>query len=566
MRIAAALLCLLVTAQVPAQGASAEAVAEEQKASLEDLRAFEAWMSDYSAGAFRLMKGGEDDHEALAEVDRIMTALARWDTMVAARKLFGAALLHPDLPGAASSTERVTFYREMQPWKVRALARKHVAAMTCAGLDGWLESHLAGAFGEANKGDERAIAATLRIVGERGTMSGLLALMRATGKLSREQRVKAVNALSQVATVETVPQFIRLLRDVEPNVRIAALNALGKAMGPVMAEPLEVPIDPEIAKLGDRALKSMGGVLRTDKIWQVRSAAAENLARLRTKRAIPLLIAGLKGELRRNKDPWAMDMRLHRLLEGMTGQKMLAGDVKQWEGFWRANGAAFAFAPKGAPVPSSRVAGGGRQYQKFFNLDLESDRLLFVLDFSGSMAEKVSLQAKTTGADPGEEVTKAHLVVEELKKIVMALSDGSVFNVIVFGDEVRVWRQRRDGRPDLVVINDETRDDLLGSYLDNLRPAGATNLYGALSMALDFQGRGLHDKYYELGFDTVYIMSDGEPSWGEIIDTDEILQKVREANALKRLTLHTVTFGDKNEMEFLRRLAEQNGGRHIHVE
>ena len=43
---------------------------------------------------------------------------------------------------------------------------------------------------------------------------------------------------------------------------------------------------------------------------------------------------------------------------------------------------------------------------------------------------------------------------------------------------------------------------------DSLRPAGATNLYGALNLALDFQGRGLHDKYYELGFDTVYIMSD----------------------------------------------------------
>ena len=539
---------------------------EEPEASIEDLRAFQAWMSEYTSGAFRLMKGGEDDHEALAEVDRIMGTLARWNSMVAAQKLFEAACLHPDLPGAASSTERVTFYRELQPWKVRALARKHIVAITCEGLDAWLESHLNGVFGEANTGDEHAIAATLRILGERGTMAGSIALMRATGKLSREQRVRAVNALSQIATVDTVPHFLRLLRDVEPNVRIAALNALGRALGPVVDETKGQPIDPEDAKLRDKVLKAMGGLLRSDKIWQVRAAAGENLARLRTKHAIPLLIAGLKGELRRKKDPWAMDMKLHRLLEGMTGQQVLPGEIASWERFWRANGAMFAFASKDAPEPAPNVAGGGRQYQKFFNLDLESDRLLFVLDFSGSMAEEVTLKAKTTGASPGQAVTKAKLVVEELKKIVMALPDGSAFNVIVFGDEVRVWRQQRDGRPDLVRIDDETRDDLLGSYFDSLRPAGATNLYGALSVALDFQGRGLYDKYYELGFDTIYIMSDGQPSWGEIIDTDEILRKVRETNALKRLTLHTVTFGDKNEMDFLKQLAEENGGRHIHVE
>ena len=33
---------------------------------------------------------------------------------------------------------------------------------------------------------------------------------------------------------------------------------------------------------------------------------------------------------------------------------------------------------------------------------------------------------------------------------------------------------RDDGRPHLVRLDDETRDDLLGSYLDNLQPAGAS--------------------------------------------------------------------------------------------
>ena len=45
-----------------------------------------------------------------------------------------------------------------------------------------------------------------------------------------------------------------------------------------------------------------------------------------------------------------------------------------------------------------------------------------------------------------------------------------------------------------------------------LQPAGMTNLHGALDMALGFGGRGLHDKYYDLGYDTLYVLSDGAPT------------------------------------------------------
>jgi hypothetical protein len=32
------------------------------------------------------------------------------------------------------------------------------------------------------------------------------------------------------------------------------------------------------------------------------------------------------------------------------------------------------------------------------------------------------------------------------------------------------------------------------------------------------------------------------------------------------LTIHCITFGDKNDTDFLRPMAEENGGRHIHVQ
>ena len=94
----------------------------------------------------------------------------------------------------------------------------------------------------------------------------------------------------------------------------------------------------------------------------------------------------------------------------------------------------------------------------------------------------------------------------------------------------------------------------------------SSEFYGALDKAVGFAGRGLKDKHYALGFDTVYVLSDGAPSWGDVTDKDEIRRLVRETNRLKRLTIHCVTFGDKNDTDFLRLLAEENGGRHIHVQ
>ena len=159
--------------------------------------------------------------------------------------------------------------------------------------------------------------------------------------------------------------------------------------------------------------------------------------------------------------------------------------------------------------------------------------MLFVLDFSGSMAEPVELRGEGTAAAGGPQGTKADLVVRELKKMVMALPDGALVNFVVFSEDVRIWRGE-DDRPALVRLDDESRDDLLGTYLDGLRPSGPTNLYGALRAALDFGGRGLYDRYYGAGFDTLYVISDGAPSAGEVVDKQEIRRRVREANQLRK--------------------------------
>lgn len=560
LRISAVLSALLaaVAAQKPAPAPA------EDPVQLADIQNFGGWLKEYRAGAFRLVKDGRSDDAALRRADELMATVAKWNTLAAAKMLFEAASVEPRPAGVQSSTELIDYYRELQPWKVQALAQKHLRAMTAPQILPWLLQMLSakGIRAVDKNQDQRNAAAVLRILAGHPSIEAKLELLRACRTMPTELRVQAVNAMAQDATLETVPTLVELLRDAEPNVRIAAANALGTAMQPHVDESLGNKPAGELQQTRDLVIQKLREMLVRDQVWQVRSACAFALAIMKCKPAIPALIDGLDAELARKKDPWAMDVRLHKLLEGLTGQTVVQGSIAPWKEFWQREGASFTVKPKGAPGAEPPKA---NKYEKFFNLEVDSDRVLFVLDFSGSMAEPVELQAKTTGAKAGKPTTKAEIVVSELKKLVMSLPDGALINLVVFSDEVRVWREE-GGRPALVKLNDETRDDLLGNFLDQLRPNGPTNLYGALNKALDFAGRALHDKYYAAGFDTLYVITDGAPTVGEVTDKDEIRRRVRETNRLRKIAIHCITFGDKNDTDFLGPLATENGGRHIHVE
>ncbi|GAB4156454.1 MAG: hypothetical protein Fur0037_24760 [Planctomycetota bacterium] len=536
----------------------------EDEVRLAEIRAFHQWLSDCARGAFRIAKEGRTDEEALARVESLMASMERWNTIDAARALFEAASAEPRPPAPRDAAELVDFERELQPWRVRRMAAEHLRRMDGPGVLEFLTGKLRarGLRSPKAEAERREARAALRVLGGHPSLEARLELLRACGSLPADLRVLAVSALADDASLETAPDLIELLRDAEPNVRIAAAAGLGRALAPHVDETLGANPTGELLALRDRAIERLADLLIRDRVWQVRSAAASALAGLSCKSVVPALIAGLKAELARKRDPWAMDVRLHRLLEGLTGQSVARGDIRPWEEFWRREGPSFAVKPRASAWRPDPAAG---RYRRFFGLEIESDRVLFVLDFSGSMAEPVTLRTGATAAAAGTTRTKADLVVSEIRRVALAMPDGAGINLVVFGDDVRVWREE-GGRPALVRLDDETRDDLAGRFLDSLRPRGLTNLHGALDKAFEFAGRSLYDKNYAAGFDTIYVITDGAPTAGAVTDKDEIRRLVREANRLRRIAVHCVTFGDKNDTDFLRLLAEENGGRHIHIE
>ncbi|MCY2957716.1 MAG: HEAT repeat domain-containing protein [Planctomycetota bacterium] len=557
---------LLITAVLSIAFAAAQAPPDKQagSGSLQEVQDFQAWLKDYHIGAIRLAKDGAIDQAALDQVEHRMQLLAQANTLVAAKLLFAAASTLPQSAKAINSTERIDFYRELQPWRVQMAAAKALRTMTTGGLMPWLLGMLdsKNLRGKDGAQDQLNATAVLRVLAGHTSLEARLALAKASQSMPPELRVRAVMALSEHPSLDEATLLIDLLKDAEPSVRIAAADGVGAALQPFVDESLGKTPDAATLLLRDQAIAKLTGLLVRDAVWQVRTAAAYAIAGMKCKASVPAIIEGLKAELGRKQDPWAMDLRLHRILEGLTGQTVTPGDIRPWEDFWQKEGPGFTVAKQGTPIAKQSTPS---KYGKFFNLQIETDRVLFVVDFSGSMAETIELKTRTTGVAAGQQTTKANLVVQELKKLIQSLPDGTLFNIIVFSDEVRVWREDH-GRPALVKLADETRDDLLGNFLDSLRPSGGTNLYGGLAKALEFGGRGVYDKYYAAAFDTLYVITDGAPSCGEVTDKEEIRRRVREANRLRKITLHCITFGNKNDTDFLGPLAEENGGRHIHID
>ena len=178
---------------------------------------------------------------------------------------------------------------------------------------------------------------------------------------------------------------------------------------------------------------------------------------------------------------------------------------------------------------------------EFFGIRIESQRVAFVIDVSGSMQEPTRGRYVNEPGKPRIEVAKA-----ELSKAIEALEENALFNILPFSAGVETWI------PDGVEASKEsTREEAL-EYVGRLGPFGGTNLFGGLEAAFEDQD-----------VDTIFVLSDGEPSVGDIIDPQLIREAVEEMNATRNVVIHAVSVG--LDLEILRWLAEDTGGTYVGI-
>ncbi len=179
---------------------------------------------------------------------------------------------------------------------------------------------------------------------------------------------------------------------------------------------------------------------------------------------------------------------------------------------------------------------------EFFGIRIESHRVLFIIDVSGSMNEPVRPRYYGESGNVRIDVAK-----EELKKALNALEPTALFNIAPFSGDVESWLEEG-----IATSGEMVREEAI-EYVDRLGAAGGTNLYGSLDFAFE-----------DPDIDTIFLLSDGEPSVGDLIDPQLIRDVVAERNQTRGIVINTISIG--GQLQVLEWLAEDSGGTHVEIQ
>lgn len=412
--------------------------------------------------------------------------------------------------------------------------------------------------------DAEAAALLIKVLGRSLIEDAVPAIEQVASdpKAGNNVKYEAVRALQAIGKpgANTAALVVKLLGDNDPLVRLAAADAAG-------------------------ALKvtEAGAVLPNllqDSTWQVQTAAIAALAVLRPQPSVQPLIDLMRksGRLR---------TECADALFRITGLD-LGVDPERWQGIWDQYMAIPGWriptdeemAKKAAARQKSDQFYGkpGDKVTTFAKIPTTSTNVLFIIDVSGSMDEYVVEKEKFQGY---RDYRKFTIVQAELMNAIDGLADNVNFDILSFASDIQAWKKRlvpanvvnRDGAKawvkNLQPIGGSESQELAASGLGGAAnlAAGKTNTLKALLYAFGIDAdkpakgplTGADKAAVKSPLDTVYFLSDGRPSVGRLIHPDEIRKEVRRHNEVYRMVIHTIAIGEF-EKEFLRALAEENGG------
>jgi len=176
---------------------------------------------------------------------------------------------------------------------------------------------------------------------------------------------------------------------------------------------------------------------------------------------------------------------------------------------------------------------------RYYDIPIEGGRLAFILDTSGSMM---------WGA-PIRRMISAKI---ELVGAINSLKSYMQFVVMFFNSNTHMWKKY------LTPATKFNKRECI-KYIKGRQPAGGTASHTAL---IDIFA--LNDN-----LETIYFVSDGQPTVGLFIKPEEILREVKKINRYRKVIIHTIGVytpgggakGSVGKLEgFMKDLANQNEG------
>lgn len=277
------------------------------------------------------------------------------------------------------------------------------------------------------------------------------------------------------------------------------------------------------------------GVVADD--WREASALLEIAEVLDDRIAVPALLDGLETwAARRGTDAGSRRMEGDLVAELRRRSGRIIGNHPQrWRTWWERESSGVESAgtePREAP----RTSAG------FFGLRPETDRLIFVIDRSGSMEERFG-----TGQD-----TRHDEAIRQMLLLLRSLGEETRFGIVVFSGGTHLWRRELSPATDSNLENARR-------WLHAHPPKGGTNLRPGIERALRI-GRDGKPDLERLEADTVMVLCDGATAEGRTW-VQPFLDRILDAT---RIRFHGVQIGGAGDGT-LQALAQGTGGEFVQV-
>jgi len=399
-------------------------------------------------------------------------------------------------------------------------------------------------------------------------------------KIGREEQArravrKSLLGLKSADTVRTLTR--KISGETEWSIRAAAAEALAEHDSPDVKDALRKALKSEkdpravlsivdaIARLRDRdAVPALGETLKKAAEWQVKATVIDALRRIADPRGIEFLIESLKDADGRLRDD------ANSALVAITGVDK-HGDHATWKDWWATNRESILAGTYKKPDAKPNEKGGATT---FYGIPIVSKRVLFILDRSGSMAEKATFtKTNDTPTGPGQPGPqgkpagdrKIDVAKFELKNAILGLKEDVRFNVIFFNHGYSIWLE------DAMELATAANKKKALEFVEACQPEGQTNIFDPtekgflLNDSKDPRAKADAEMgAFKGGVDTIYLMSDGMPNNGRITEPGAIVAKVTEMNKTRKIVIHTIAVGDQIRGDFMKELAERNGGKFVH--
>ncbi|MBI3817266.1 MAG: VWA domain-containing protein [Planctomycetes bacterium] len=394
----------------------------------------------------------------------------------------------------------------------------------------WLKIPAEAAAAFLNDSDEETALLALEVYIQHPPSKAPAELLKlaASAKAPARARGNALLALAKCDPSAAGAAVAAASKDKDPLVRVGALVAGESSNG----NP-----DAAVAALDD-----------TDR--RVRIAALEWLQKACPGAAVPKLILHLDKEAGRLKAMSVQTLKIITLRD-------FGADAAAWKNWYdqagpnysppAADPAKAGKKPDAAPDPEETRAAGPRYY----DFIVQSDRVAFVVDVSGSMREKY-LSPGATSAGSGGDKSKLEHAAEALRDVLKQLPKGTRVSIIIFNTEpLRYQKGSKQNTARSIESSPELADEVY-KFVIATGAKNKTNVNDSLELVLD-----------DSEIDTVYLLTDGAPSAGRRNLGSRITEWATRVARLSKTQVNTIGFAAKNkDAEFLKNLAEATGGRY----